>query len=255
MKSRLFLALSLFVATVYSQEDDLKQCPPGRGGPSCKFGIDSIFWEHQPYDNFLPFKSELLGWSPKAEVYESICNRLTSFDIIIEVGVWKGLSASHLANCLRRRNSGVLFAVDTWLGALEFWDRRFTAGKYDSTRDLYLDHGYPSVYKHFLSNMVHAGVKDYVVPFPVTSRLAAQFFQSRSMQADIVHIDAAHEYHDVREDIILWWPLVKPCGILFGDDYIPVWSGVIRAVNEFVSENNLKLEKIGVKWLIRKPGC
>ncbi len=130
------------------------------------------------------------GWTPGAAPYDRICN-LTSPQVIVEVGVWKGASAVYLAGCLKRAGSGVLFAVDTWTGALEFWNRRITQGAPDPQRDLHWHHGLPSIYFTFLSNMVHKGLQDYVVPFPVTSRLAAEFFAEKGMQADNVHVDAA----------------------------------------------------------------
>jgi hypothetical protein len=64
------------------------------------------------------------------------------------VGTWKGLSASYLAGYLKLRRSGVLLCVDTWLGALEFWNRRFSGASksFDATRNLHLKHGWPTVY-------------------------------------------------------------------------------------------------------------
>ena len=35
---------------------------------------------------------------------------------MVEVGVWKGQSVSHLAGWLKEHKQGVLLAVDTWLG-------------------------------------------------------------------------------------------------------------------------------------------
>lgn len=102
--------------------------------------------------------------------------------------------------------------------------------------------------------MVHEGVEQYVVPFPVTSRLASELFAEKNLQADIIHIDAAHEYEDVQDDIKFWWPLVRPCGILLGDDYEPeLWPGVVKATDEFVKLNGLQLRTVGVKWIVNKP--
>lgn len=72
---------------------------------------------------------------------------------MIEVGVWKGLSSTHIARWLQRQNRGVLLSIDTWLGAPEFWTRRSMGNK---ARSLHLEHGWPTVYWTFLSNMVSA---------------------------------------------------------------------------------------------------
>ena len=66
-----------------------------------------------------------------------------------------------------------MFCVDTWLGAPEFWNLRFSGGEHDPARDMALKNGYPTVYWTFLSNMVQANVSDYIVPVPMPSRMAA----------------------------------------------------------------------------------
>jgi hypothetical protein len=54
----------------------------------------------------------------------------------------------------------------------------------------------------FLSNMAHLDLTQYVVPFPVPSTLAATFLaEDARWRADMIHIDAAHEYPDVVQDI------------------------------------------------------
>ena len=44
--------------------------------------------------------------------------------------------------------------------------------------------------------------------------------------ADMVFIDAAHDYENVLIDINLWWPVVKPGGILAGHDYDKIARGI-----------------------------
>ena len=68
-----------------------------------------------------------------------------------------------------------------------------------------------------------------------------------------MHIDASHEYEDVMEDVKLWWPKIKPCGMLMGDDYVPPWPGVVRAAHVFTEKNGLELIKRPPKWMVRKP--
>ena len=36
---------------------------------------------------------------------------------------------------------------------------------------------------------------------------------------DFIMVDGAHEYDPVKDDIINWWPKLKPNGVMFGDDY------------------------------------
>lgn len=61
---------------------------------------------------------------------------------------------------------------------------------------------------------------------------------------DFVYIDAAHDYENVKADINAWAPKVRKGGIVSGDDWYPFPSGstgVIDAVNEYVAQNNIKL--------------
>ena len=52
--------------------------------------------------------------------------------------------------------------------------------------------------------------------------------------ADIIYIDAGHEYEAVLLDAQLYWNLLNPGGYIIFDDYS--WPGVIKAVDEFFSD-------------------
>jgi hypothetical protein len=54
---------------------------------------------------------------------------------------------------------------------------------------------------------------------------------------DFVYIDGNHSYEYVKNDIALYYPLVKAGGVIGGHDYVPYHDpGVFQAVNEFVQE-------------------
>ena len=207
---------------------------------------------------------QLDGWSfTPDDTYVDLVG-LTRATVAVEVGVWRGLSASKIAGALQARGrGGVLFCVDTWLGAIEFWSGQFRSGsKGAELRDLELINDHPTVYWTFLSNMVHANVSEYIVPLPMPSRMAASLLgpQRAGVRADLIHLDAAHEYDDIAEDIAAWLPLLAPCGILLGDDYKPDrWPGVVRAVDELEKRHpELHVShggRWGVKWWARRRGC
>ena len=48
---------------------------------------------------------------------------------------------------------------------------------------------------------------------------AAVWFEQNCPYIDVVHLDAAHEYENVLADIRKYWKLLRPGGILLGDDY------------------------------------
>jgi hypothetical protein len=164
--------------------------------------------------------------------------------LVIEVGVHYGSSTVKFAQIMRQKQrGGAVLAVDTWLGATDWWgDGRAylpTTGNYTVRRcrydcamqphgvgarsvddrrkdvlltgslpkamtDLLWVNGRPSIYLSFLSNVVHAGVQDRVVPFPIPSRQAARFLAQRGIQADLIHIDGSHEYEEVVDDLRQW---------------------------------------------------
>ena len=49
---------------------------------------------------------------------------------------------------------------------------------------------------------------------------------------DLVFVDGNHTYQNVRDDLRLMWPRVKPGGMLVGHDYTTRFPGVIQAVDE-----------------------
>ena len=99
------------------------------------------------------------------------------------------------------------------------------------------------------------GLEQYVIPFPTPSRLAYTVLSRHGVLADLIHIDAAHEYEDVLEDMKLWWELLAPKGVLLGDDFEPehAWPGVRRAVKEFAAQQKVSYSVQGFKWFLRKP--
>ena len=77
--------------------------------------------------------------------------------------------------------------------------------------------------------------------------------QRLGVTADVIYVDAAHEEEELALDLELFWPVLGPGGVMFGDDYVQHWSGVVSAVDRFARDRMLRLELDGPKWLLRKP--
>ena len=187
------------------------------------------------YNNLdlLPF--DLQGWNGNSNIFSELINK-TKPNLIIEVGTWKGQSAINMANCLKSNNiSGRIICVDTWLGALEFWDRL----KHTPERNLKLKNGYPQIYYQFLSNVVHLNLQNYIQPFPTTSSIAAQYFKNNNITANLIYLDGSHEYEDIKSDIKNYLAVLKTGGTLFGDDYNN-FTGVQKAVDELLPSRCVK---------------
>jgi hypothetical protein len=173
--------------------------------------------------------------------------------VVIEVGSWKGTSAIRMAKLLKEQNAdAAILCIDTWLGAVEHLTASVSVPGWDIRP--YLKHGYPSLYYQFLANVMHSQCQDMIIPIPNTSVNAARWLLNQKIPADLIYVDASHEEDDVYQDLCHYWKLLRPGGIMFGDDWHAYWYGVICAVNRFIKERGLGLQIIDQKWLTKKPG-
>ena len=171
---------------------------------------------------------------------------------IIEVGTWLGQSAFCMADKLARANVAFeLVCVDTWLGSSEMWLTE-TRSEFGRRSGLRLRHGHPTVYNQFLANVIKLGYERSIIPFPVTSTIAAQVLRHIGYTARFVYIDGSHDAVDVGHDVPAYWDLVEGGGILCGDDYS--WPGVRAAVDGLVARTGCRLETFPEEssWLVRK---
>ncbi|TPG47273.1 class I SAM-dependent methyltransferase [Roseomonas nepalensis] len=201
------------------------------------------------YAGFQPSRAlDLQGWNGVHPALARVVAEATP-RIALDIGVWKGQSTAFLAEAMRKaRPDSALISIDTFLGSHEHWNRDRPDRIMDS---IGLVHGWPSLYWQFLSNMVHSGHAERVVPLAQTSDNAAVILGRLRIRPDLVHIDAAHEYDPVRRDIENYWALLRPGGILIGDDY--PWPGVKQAADEFAGKHGLEMVVENPKWIIRKP--
>ena len=175
----------------------------------------------------------VFGWNSYSDLFRRLVEEKKP-SVIIEVGTWLGASAIHMAKVTKELSLGTrMYCVDTWLGAQEFW----TWGSGTKERDLKLRNGYPQVYYDFLSNVVEHGVQDVIVPIPNTSHIGSMILAGMNVKADLIYIDASHEYLDVKGDISSYMKLLAPGGVMFGDDMNNHWPGVKRAVEESFAGN------------------
>lgn len=200
------------------------------------------------YENLELLPEDLSGWNGDSDTFNVLIERIKP-SVIIEVGTWKGLSAIKMGKFVQKLDlSTKIYCVDTWLGAIEFWDQY----AHTEDRNLMLKNGYPNVYYQFLSNVVHNKLEDVIIPFPNTSENGFRFFQRKNITANLIYIDASHEEEDVYKDINNYYNLLDNNGVIFGDDYSD-WVGVRNAVNRFAYENNLKVFVVENNyWIIYK---
>lgn len=139
-----------------------------------------------------------------------------------ELGVFLGEFSEEIYN---RTNPKKLYLVDTFPEYMISGDKDGNNLKEVNLTNM------PEILENKFSNKVIV-VKD----------TSSNFLSSLDDQSlDIVYIDADHSYEGVKKDLVLSYNKVKDGGLICGHDYTNRFEGVIRAVNEFCVEKQLKI--------------
>jgi len=178
------------------------------------------------------FYHKIPGWFSFRAVYERAVREAPPGALFVEVGAWKGRSAAFMA--VELLNSGKPFkfdCVDHWLGS--------DNPKHTADPDVRAG----TLYSTFLKNIAPVRSAINVVRLPSVE--AAKLYPAECVY--FCFIDAAHDYHSVRDDIAAWWPKVKAGGVLAGDDFLG--KGVSKAVKEMFTDLEIGT---GRHWKIKK---
>lgn len=190
------------------------------------------------------FQSELRRWDIVAGLCQSIDART-----YVEVGCKEGRTVGHV---LRECPHLSAIAIDPWCEQ--------PAGD-DVTRETYAEWDFRKIEQEFWKNI--GGEKDRCKMIKDTSFMARAALV-RGLLApvlkkfpddagtDVVFIDALHDYESVKQDIALWWPLVREGGYLAGHDYQHRFPGVMRAVAEHFNLMDVCLGPDSM-WWVQKP--
>jgi len=214
-----------------------------------------------PYSNVVPwlFQQLITGCTS-----ETLC----SVNFIVEVGSLHGASALTMSSVLD--NVGLfdvpVLCIDPFTGDVNMWAsyRRDPGVR----RWVNIQDGRMLAYDQFMVN-VKASFSDisnrHIIPFKATSTVGARWLQMTKYTPDLVFIDSAHEEHETFVEIALYFRVLTPGGMIFGDDYN--WPMVRRDVNRFVEEHNFKnhrrkactieattpeADSASILWMIRK---
>jgi len=160
--------------------------------------------------------------------------RVVSARTVIEVGAWQGRSAIAWSSALAAAGDDwLVMCLDTWLGSLEMWEQ--PSGDWSRER-LFVKDGYPSVFATFRSNVRRAGIGDRVIAIPLDSAQGLELLARNRVVADIIYVDAAHDFMNALRDIRQALQLINtenPRSLVLCDDFMRQWAGVREAV--FVS--------------------
>jgi predicted O-methyltransferase YrrM len=90
------------------------------------------------------------------------------------------------------------------------------------------------------------------VPLPQTSENAAQILTRLKIKADLVYIDAAHDFQSVLNDLTLYGELLQPDGVMVGDDFQS--EPVARAARQYADSQGATMLSTEKKYVILGPG-
>lgn len=157
---------------------------------------------------------DIPGWfhdSTAAELQKLIEEH--NIKTVIEVGTYLGKSAAFFAGLVDK-----VYAIDPFV----MWPEGRQNG--DAMRD-----GGEDFFEKFNDNMRALGLFEKVTALKNTSQDAFDWYPK--LTADLVYIDAAHDYLSVKADLEAWQE--RAGEIICGDDYDENWPGVMQAVDEF----------------------
>lgn len=229
----------------YIQTHDLNNRNPNYN-EICRtlFGCDDVYqnFEYGERRNQMDYPSHI-----GSKTINKIVEHLGRMPILgIEVGSFIGSSATILGN-LMRISGGVLICVDTWCGDINMWlleSFRETMSKSD---------GDPKIFQIFMQNMIDNGMSGVVVPLRVTSIVAARMMRVLNYDIDFVYVDSAHEAGETFMELMLYHDVLRPGGVLFGDDY-NCFPAVKYDVDKFCDYYGYKIDFTGDgdTWIIKK---
>ena len=167
--------------------------------------------------------------------------------LLVEVGSFCGSSALLFSSKLRS-SGGLMICVDTWLGDINM---RMSSNFQEFMQ---LNNGDPVTYHHFMKSMIDAGNQKTVVPLRLPSIVAARTLRVTNYNIDAVYLDSAHEAGETFLEAAMYYDLLQPGGVIFGDDYhlFPAVKRDIDAFSKFV-RSNLMFTSSGKVWFIYKP--
>lgn len=166
--------------------------------------------------------------SIKGDVRRNILSKVKMGEIYVEVGVWKGNFTEDILEVCRPRR---VYLIDPWRSVPSYNDAWYSCLQQD------MDTIYNSVVERFVDRKEVRILRE-------DSFSAARHLANES--ADFIYIDGDHNFEQVVEDINIYFPKLKPGGLLVCDDYrMGGWwnDGVIKAVDMF-SDPDLKSKTV-----------
>ena len=171
----------------------------------------------QPAPAFVQGSGRRLGSASKARVALEANIRAAlgrSPHFVVEVGSFLGAGASKAWGPMVAQSQGLVLCVDTWQG-----DVPMRLGP-NFRSFIQLKNGFSELGRTFMSNMLQAGMENTVFPLSMPSLTAARLLAVLQWKIDVVSVDSAHEQGETLIELFMYWQLLRPGGVLTGDDWL-----------------------------------
>ena len=161
------------------------------------------------WDKVIAAREHLEGWTYEEKsryLYDLVLQEKPN--IVVEVGVWKGLSLASFCAASYTHQCAV-FAVDPWS------EDAMAENGYNqnlSEKQWQLD----SIYNKFLRDFKNLDLDKNLTVYRQTSLEASARFPNG--RVDILHLDGAHTEWDSCRDLVAWTPCIKSGGYFIMDD-------------------------------------
>ena len=172
-------------------------------------------------------KTEGWLWPNQAFILYAVASHLKGK--LVEIGSWKGKSASVF--CFATEPQDVqIHCVDIW-----------------ENSEPYKDLDTSNLLNEFKNNLQKFNFLNRVNIQKGPSVEISKLHENES--CDLIFVDAAHDYENVKADILAWYPKLKKNGIMIGHDYpdpsATDFQGLKQAVNEEVRDKKALFEDFG----------
>lgn len=219
-----------------------------------RFLVSELFDGHSPFESFPPPGVQALiqpervtGWGSEKTVFRRLMEEVRP-RVVIELGSFLGASALHMAAIAKELGLATeIYCFDDFRG----WPG-FRTGP---LADVKQQNGNVMLMNQFLQNVVSRNMTERILPMPFGTVASLSSFCKWGIYADLIEVDASHDFHSAWADINTAYRLLRPGGVMFGHDYFNGADrrGVHRAVDLFAKLNHLRVEPDGQHWIYRRP--
>jgi len=197
--------------------------------PACEKRWNNL-WQYRWPETKPDVKESKHGWlaDGTARMLRSVLN--DKVKSVLELGSWVGKSTRFI---LHNAPNCVVYSVDHWKGSEEQQE----SAKPEVKALL------PVLYETFLVNLWKQ--RRRVVPIRASTIEGMEQIFACRINPDVIYVDAAHDYENVKADIECARRLFDKA-VIVGDDY--AHPEVRRAVDEYAAANGLKVKSDGYGW-------